>query len=287
MILCFSQDLEDFPLHKSIHNQDPTKDFKSKKIDRAGSRSQIDASTSSNFANNRPMIKSATLGLQNTSSKSMSSLQNTSSKNATPKNEKGNAKSNSTPAKVCIVHDSILNGIKPGKLGKGYGCVVEKKRAFTIAQVQASINDITSSDAKPEAVLIHVGVNDLKSTDGKTAAKRYGQVITKFAKDNPSVKVIVSKVAPTRSADVNKQRHVFNTKITIDLVDSGAKNVYAINHEHLRPYDLYDQFHPNQRGNVKLAVHIGRVLWGLFWQESSRLRRKQQQEWWAEHVMQY
>ena len=272
----------DFPNLQSRENQDPTLNFNPRNVENFRSKNKNHHATSSKSENNRPMyLKDPSSSLHY-----KKDLRNTSSKNDT--HAQGTPTKDSTPAKVCIVHDSILNGIKPAKLGKGYGCEVDKKRAYTIAQAQTTLQNITSStDNKPEAVVIHVGVNDLKTTDGKTAAKKYVEVVTKFAKSNPSVKVIVSKVAPTRSAEINKQRHVFNTKITNDFVDSGVQNIFAINHEHLRPYDLYDQLHPNQRGDVKLAVHIGRVLWGLFWTESSRLRRKQQQDWWAEHVMQY
>ena len=198
-------------------------------------------------------------------------------------------KRNETPAKVYIVHDSVLKRIHEGKLGNGYGCDVSKEVAYTLDDAEHSLKQINNleKNTKPEAVVVHVGTNDLKRSDEKKSAQKCVQIITKFAKENPDIKVIYSKVTPTKKVEINKKRHIFNTQVTTGICDSGLKNVFAINHEYLRSYDLYDDVHPNIRGDRKLAVHIGRVLWGMFWTASTRRRQKQQEAWWAENVIHY
>ena len=118
---------------------------------------------------------------------------------------------NENPVKVSIVHDSVLKRVHGGKLGNGYGCNVRKEVAYTLEDAEHSLNQINNleKNAKPEAVVVHVGINDLKRSDEKKSAKKCVQIITKFAKENPKIKVIYSKVTPTKKVEINKKKTHF------------------------------------------------------------------------------
>ena len=95
-------------------------------------------------------------------------------------------------SRLLILHDSIMNGVDPVRLGHGYGLHVTKKKA-------ATITDCLQTAEKPnphDTILIHTGVNDLKTTGAQDASQRLVTCVKTVLTTNKQAQVIMSKATP-------------------------------------------------------------------------------------------
>ena len=161
--------------------------------------------------------------------------------------------------RLLILHDSIMNGVDPVRLGRGYGLHVTKKKA-------ATITDCLQTAEKPaphEAILIHTGVNDLKTTDAQDASHRLVTCVKTILTKNEKAHVIVSKATPTSRPDLTAKRELFNALCFAALHDSDRVTFVA--HDNTQIGD--DGLHLTLRGASIVAGNTGRHVAGLFWQK--------------------
>lgn len=192
----------------------------------------------------------------------------------------------SDPPNITILHDSILKYVDPKRLGQSYGCQVKKEKCYTLDEVQDSLKSFNAKEENVDGIVIHCGINDLKTTHPKKAAEKLTSIVKNFRKSNPNTPVIVSSIAPTASTDLNRKKAFFNSTVTSGLFEE--KDVHVIHSENLRKEDIYDKVHPNRaKGSATLAANIGRVIRDMFWIESERSRRERQMIWWQKNVINY
>ena len=100
--------------------------------------------------------------------------------------------------RLLILHDSIMNGVDHARLGRGYGLQVTKKKAATITYCLQT----AEKTAPHDAILIHTGVNDLKTTGAQDASQRLVTCVKTILTKNKKAQVIVSKATPTTRPDL-------------------------------------------------------------------------------------
>ena len=161
--------------------------------------------------------------------------------------------------RLLILHDSIMKGVDPVRLCHGYGLHVTKKKA-------ATITDCLQTAEKPtphEAILIHTGVNDLKTTGAQDASHRLVTCVKTILTKNEKAHVIVSKTTPTSRPDLTAKRELFNALCFTALHDSDRVTFVA--HDNTQIGD--DGLHLTPRGASIMAGNTGRHVVGLFWQK--------------------
>ena len=187
--------------------------------------------------------------------------------------------------KVVIYHDSILKHVDAEKLGKAYGCKVEKEKCYLLNQVQERMAE-KETDEKPDAIVVHCGVNEFKASHPRKAAENLVSIVREYKRKTPHTPIVVSGVAPTAVADLNKKKNFFNSTVTSALFEE--KDVFFIQHENLHFEHIIDRVHPNRgRGSSILATNIGRTLRNLFWVEGEKTRRQRQKKWWELNILNY
>ncbi|KAL8571122.1 hypothetical protein ACOMHN_010583 [Nucella lapillus] len=163
---------------------------------------------------------------------------------------------------VVIIHDSVLNGVDPDRLGRSYGLNVKRKKAFVSEQCTWK-----TSSAPPDVVLVHVGINDIRRTDAETDSSNLASAIIKLREQlSPDSKLVISKATGTSKKELTHEVNLFNALLFTKLHDT--ENTFFVGHDSLRPLQhLQDEVHPNKRGASLLAVNIGRYLEDLLWEK--------------------
>ena len=178
-----------------------------------------------------------------------------------------------------IIHDSTLHAIQPDRLGNSYGVHVNKAIAYTTADIEAAVETLTKRTNKsPDAILIHVGINDIKKKDANSASKNLLTSLTNLSHTHPNSKIVISKIAPTLDKTLKIKQNLFNALISAELYDN--KHIHIIGHDNLKTNYSYlrrDNIHPTQRGASVLAGNIGRSLRNMFWQMPQSRRRQSRQ----------
>ena len=118
--------------------------------------------------------------------------------------------------RLLILHDSIMNGVDPLRLGRGYGLHVIKKKAATITDCLQTAHKATPHDA----ILLHNSVNDLKTTDAEDESQRLVTCVKTILTTNKKAQVIVSKATPTTRPDLTAKRELYNALCFATLHDS-------------------------------------------------------------------
>lgn len=176
-----------------------------------------------------------------------------------------------------IIHDSVLKGLEPERLGQAYGVHAEAEKAYVLDDLEKAVESLANkSNKSPDAILVHVGVNDLKKKDVKTASRDLKKGVHNIRQKHPKAKIILSNIAPTRNHNLERKRKLLNTTMS-ELSDK--KNIFTAGHENLKSRYSYiqrDNIHPTTRGTSVLAGNVGRALRSLFWQLPRPRRRHTQ-----------
>lgn len=160
---------------------------------------------------------------------------------------------------VYILHDSILNDVDPERVGVKYGLNVTKRKTNT---VETAYKTISNTHKTPDGILLHFGLNDIKTENAQTVAVKMKKCVSKIKAKFPKTKVVISKVLQTKDDTLNSKKEVFNAICFDELRD--VKDVSFIDHEFIA-LKHRDGIHPNQRGAATLAHNIGQHLETLFW----------------------
>lgn len=172
---------------------------------------------------------------------------------------------------VVILHDSILNGVQPGKLGLSYGFEAVKCKAPSINELESGLQSASLSN-NPNAVLIHCGINNLRTQDPRSAAKQFVQTVKKISSSKPAMKIVISKLPTISDVKMRNKKEIFNALVFSELVEE--KNISFVNHYNLPLHELRDGIHPTRRGSSILASNIGRHLHRLLWEKQRTPARR-------------
>ena len=111
----------------------------------------------------------------------------------------------------------------------------------------------------PDVALIHLGTNDaLQRNTAASSADELKQVIDVIRQDNPNVVIFLAKVFPTsRSAGANDKINALNAEIPGIVAQKNTADSPVILVDHNTEFDAtvdtYDDLHPNERGEAKMA----------------------------------
>lgn len=122
----------------------------------------------------------------------------------------------------------------------------------------------------PDIVLIQLGTNDAASEfnpDLITIAD-YRYIINFLREKNPNVRIILSKMIPSKIPEVDIRLQELNRKIDEFVVEQNTRVSPVVTTEDLRPVwtagDFADNYHPNSSGQEKMAQAYFQVL-SQFW----------------------
>jgi hypothetical protein len=186
--------------------------------------------------------------------------------------------------KILVMNDSVFNDVNARRLGVSYGFDASQRKAFTADDISRVFEEEEKKSDRPvEGVVIHTGVNNLKSEDPEDVSKKLVSAVKCLAKKKPSMKIVLSSVAPTKVADLERKRRALHAYLSRELYDK--HNVSIISHDHLQQSCLYDNIHPNRRGSSFLAKDIGRHVSNLFWSQASQ--KHSRSDYWVNHIQDY
>ena len=192
---------------------------------------------------------------------------------------------NSLP-KVLLIHDSTMKFIDSNRLGLSYHVNVTKKLCYTVEGIQSILQN-ELKDTSYEAVYIHCGINNIKNQDPKAVALRLIPIIQKLHQQHPKLKIVLSRIAPTKFQKLEHKRAIFNSTLISECYGK-CKNLSIVLHENVRKHHLrQDGIHPLRQATSTLAMNVGRCLRDLFWDPPNRVMKKISDDWWARHITSY
>jgi hypothetical protein len=181
--------------------------------------------------------------------------------------------------RVLLLHDSTLRGINPDRMGYSYDLRVVSQTVSTIdaiaeAAEQASID----LHPAPDSVVIHVGINDIKSkgSESDECGRLFAQAVEDVSNIFPHSKVVCSHSLPTKDEKLDAKRVLFNAHVYSEVSKTQMKNISYASHENLSLAKHFkDDIHPNAYGTAILARNLGRLIRGMFWEKPKRKRNTQ------------
>nr|KAG5713693.1 hypothetical protein BaRGS_024741 [Batillaria attramentaria] len=118
-----------------------------------------------------------------------SSSSSSDSDDESDREEEENGKDDNPAPRVLTLHDSILRALDPERLGDSYGLQMEKQKASKVEDCASK-----SGGQTPEAIVIHTGINNLKTETAEKASEKFVSVVQDLASKHPDAKIVVSKL---------------------------------------------------------------------------------------------
>lgn len=111
----------------------------------------------------------------------------------------------------------------------------------------------------PDIVMIHLGTNDVsQSQSTSSTADELRQIIKVLRDDNPAVVILLAKLIPVLNMGTNLRIDELNSRMDAiaDETSNPASPVVVVdqNSGFDAHADTYDQLHPNERGEEKMAA---------------------------------
>ena len=181
---------------------------------------------------------------------------------------------------VLFLTDSIMKGVESKRLGKAYDFQNHMTRCYTSEEIIPTLQKETDKlKVKVDAVVIHVGINDLKKKSPNEASSDFVRNIKQVKEKLPNTRLMISKVAPVRDEEKNANRELFNALTKSSL--RGAPDILFVDHENVNPYDCQhlanDGIHPNDAGTRVLAANMGRHIRDMMWKKKKGRRNNTSQ----------
>ena len=130
----------------------------------------------------------------------------------------------------------------------------EGHSGYTIDQIRAGIDDWMAG-ARPDVVLLHIGINDLnRGIDVPNAPNRLKALVDRFFADKPGVTVLVLGLIPT-TPGLEAQVSAFNSQArALESSEQQAGNkLRYVEPPALTAAQLPDKLHPNDEGYQRMA----------------------------------
>ena len=137
----------------------------------------------------------------------------------------------------------------------------EKKKTDNIDKTVKSLESVAGS---VKAIVVHCGINDIRTKDPKDASKAMVKSLKGILKDRPNLTVIVSKIPPVKDPNLQAKRDLSNALVCSELVEN--PDVSFVAHENLHFASLKDTIHPNMKGSSIIARNLGSHIHTLFWE---------------------
>ncbi|MEL6899884.1 MAG: Ig-like domain-containing protein [Cyanobacteria bacterium J06606_4] len=122
----------------------------------------------------------------------------------------------------------------------------------------------------PDVALVHLGTNDaLQRNSPESSAEELKQVIDLLRQDNPNVVIFLAQVIPTsRSLGANNSLNALNAEIPGIVAEKNTADSPVILVDHNTGFDAtidtYDELHPNESGEAKMAQKWFEAIDGYF-----------------------
>ncbi|WNG26726.1 hypothetical protein F0U62_23950 [Cystobacter fuscus] len=130
----------------------------------------------------------------------------------------------------------------------------EGHSGYTIDQIRAGIDDWMAG-ARPDVVLLHIGINDLnRGIDVPNAPNRLKALVDRIFADKPGVTVLVLGLIPT-TPGLEAQVSTFNSQArALESSQQQAGNKFRyVEPPALTAAQLPDKLHPNDEGYQRMA----------------------------------
>jgi hypothetical protein len=119
----------------------------------------------------------------------------------------------------------------------------------------------------PDAVVLHVGINDIKGKDPTACGRRVAGLARRVVSRFPKSHVFVSQAVPVRNVTMDSRREILNATVRAETMD--LPSISLINHHF--PTDSRflsaDGIHPTRRGAAAVSRKLGHHLEDYFWQK--------------------
>jgi lysophospholipase L1-like esterase len=169
-----------------------------------------------------------------------------------------------------VLCDSVLKGVDAQRLGDSYVLHVTKEVSYTSADL-ARTSILQPDSHSPDAVVIHVGINDLKSNPAQETAQLIAKTTKKILKRHPKTTITISEIT-TAEIDLQAKAKLCNATLFSELYQENRVNF--LDHPAMasstKGYWSSDKIHPTQRGSSVLAATIGRHVQAMFWTKVER-----------------
>ena len=188
------------------------------------------------------------------SPKSKSKPSRKSNQDAREKDSSGGLQETEEEADLVFIHDSIGKGITPGIMSR-FNLRTTKMLAYTQEQARESIDKIVG---KPQAVILHVGTNDVKNgVDADIMIKNYDRLIKQVNRKLPDTKVVLSNIVP-REDDHVLQETVEYVNAAVNRKCANLNNVSIVRNNDIsgRKLKALDRIHLTEPGTSRMASHI-------------------------------
>jgi lysophospholipase L1-like esterase len=138
-------------------------------------------------------------------------------------------------------------------VGSGHGGAFvdsehEGHSGYTVDQIRDGI-DAWLSQAQPDVVLIHLGINDLDRGDKPSAPTRLAALVDRIHADRPDVDVIVQGLIST-TAGLQREAQAFNADVR---QVAGGHDFRWVEPPALAAGEMVDGRHPNDEGYERMA----------------------------------
>ncbi|HEY0001607.1 MAG TPA: SGNH/GDSL hydrolase family protein [Actinoplanes sp.] len=142
----------------------------------------------------------------------------------------------------------------------------EGHSGWTIAQIAAQA-DRWLTTYKPNAVLLQIGTNDMRTAAGAVGAtSRLSALLDQILQAAPAAEIFVAKITGTRSANTAAQQRrtdAYNAKVP-GIVAGKSYRVHLVDQSTVRGIDIRDGLHPNDFGFAKMSWNWYQALAGVY-----------------------
>ncbi|MGX6604569.1 SGNH/GDSL hydrolase family protein [Micromonosporaceae bacterium Da 78-11] len=142
----------------------------------------------------------------------------------------------------------------------------EGHSGWTIAHIAAQADGWLAT-YRPDAVLLQVGTNDMRTEEGSIGAtSRLSDLIDQMTAAAPDTEIFVAKITGTKSthaAEQQKRTDAYNAEVPGIVAGKGA-HVHLVDQSGVRGIDIRDGLHPNDFGYAKMSWNWYRSLAGVY-----------------------
>jgi lysophospholipase L1-like esterase len=193
--------------------------------------------------------------------------------------------------RVLIVADSTAKHIDCARLGHGYGFKAAARKAYKINEcLQVVERSRETLKPDPDCVVIHVGINDIKSQSENPmeCGVKLAAMAKKVQSMYPKAKVVVSHPTPVRDPKLEGKRRILEATTRLHL---SGENINCVSYKMETATQRLisgDDIHPTAAGSSVMAGTLGRRLRGLLWEipkrRPQRPRPRPRKQFYAQHA---
>jgi lysophospholipase L1-like esterase len=142
----------------------------------------------------------------------------------------------------------------------------EGHSGWTVAQIAAQVDGWLAT-YRPDAVLLQIGTNDMRTEAGSVgASSRLSTLIDQITTAVPEAHVFVARITGTRSSGTaaqQKRTDAYNARMPGIVAGKGIR-VHLVDQSSVRNIDIRDGLHPNDFGYAKMSWNWYQALAGVY-----------------------